>query len=564
MEFDFKKFEEIQEDIRVTLIDVSWYRERYEIPETKNRIEQDKMLSKWIVSATEQIDSICEGRLSIEIPKFSFDSKQDAKELAIVQSCVGDLVEYFVLTGKAFADVDKSIQSSIPYDLKSKSADGNLEEKRLDILRKLATTRFYRTIAGSNSGGSKETTINASSLVPTSEDFKILVEYLQNYFLSNRGTNKQSGDILFGLNPKNSLDTLGSERQIIGAGHIKSNAYNQNLPREFFPSIYGYKFNGPIGNAENTDKIYFDKDYYSIKDLVDKYGLSFFGDALNQALTRQEIYNLLQASQTVWNELFVYEIDVLVNFKYNDGDKVYLGQAVSLIENNKGNNPAIAGQKEWKILTNVPFDITELVVETTKQVVEKLDPIIDSKIEALPTIDYVSEYSNQILTFNSEAEFEIFKTETKTDDTYFADVTSNKILFYAGEIKMFSNTGLFTNFITALNLVDRVDFFHLPRNHYLMTRRDDPGIVWPAANGGIINESFVQKKDLTHKHYVTPKLGRSANGGTHISQYSNVSSTDGVTTDARIHFGVDNPLPVNRLLDTYGVIAIEFKKNIER
>lgn len=564
MEFDFKKFEEIQEDIRVTLIDVSWYRERYEIPETKNRIEQDKMLSKWIVSATEQIDSICEGRLSIEIPKFSFDSKQDAKELAIVQSCVGDLVEYFVLTGKAFADVDKSIQSSIPYDLKSKSADGNLEEKRLDILRKLATTRFYRTIAGSNSGGSKETTINASSLVPTSEDFKILVEYLQNYFLSNRGTNKQSGDILFGLNPKNSLDTLGSERQIIGAGHIKSNAYNQNLPEEFFPSIYGYKFNGPIGNAENTHKIYFDKDYYSIKDLVDKYGLSFFGDALNQALTRQEIYNLLQASQTIWNELFVYEIGVLVNFKYNDGDKVYLGQAVSLIENNKGNNPAIAGQKEWKILTSVPFDITELVVETTKQVVEKLDPIIDSKIEALPTIDYVSEYSNQILTFNSEAEFEAFKTETKTDDTYFADVKSTKILFYKGEVKLFSplgDEGLMT-FLTTLNLVEGVDFQYLPPGYYLMSSRGDIG--WAGANGGIIDENYVQKKDLKHGHNVRPTMGRSTTGGTNVSQYSSSSDDIMSTTEARIHFGVNNPHPVDRLLNTRGVGAIEFLKNIER
>lgn len=564
MEFDFKKFEEIQEDIRVTLIDVGWYRERYEIPETKNRIEQDKMLSKWIVSATEQIDSICEGRLSIEIPKFSFDSKQDAKELAIVQSCVGDLVEYFVLTGKAFADVDKSIQSSIPYDLKSKSADGNLEEKRLDILRKLATTRFYRTIAGSNSGGSKETTINASSLVPTSEDFKILVEYLQNYFLSNRGTNKQSGDILFGLNPKNSLDTLGSERQIIGAGHIKSNAYNQNLPEEFFPSIYGYKFNGPIGNAENTHKIYFDKNFYSIKELVDKYGLSFFGDALNQALTRQEIYNLLQASQTIWNELFVYEIGVLVNFKYNDGDKVYLGQAVSLIENNKGNNPAIAGQKEWKILTSVPFDITELVVETTKQVVEKLDPIIDSKIEALPTIDYVSEYSNQILTFNSEAEFEAFKTETKTDDTYFADVKSTKILFYKGEVKLFSplgDEGLMT-FLTTLNLVEGVDFQYLPPGYYLMSSRGDIG--WAGANGGIIDENYVQKKSLTHKHTVQPKMGSTTVGGPNISRASNSYVGDATTDDANIHFGVNNPHPVDRLLNTRGVGAIEFLKNIER
>lgn len=563
MEFDFKKFEEIQEDIRVTLIDVGWYRERYEIPETKNRIEQDKMLSKWIVSATEQIDSICEGRLSIEIPKFSFDSKQDAKELAIVQSCVGDLVEYFVLTGKAFADVDKSIQSSIPYDLKSKSADGNLEEKRLDILRKLATTRFYRTIAGSNSGGAKETTINASSLVPTSEDFKILVEYLQNYFLSNRGTNKQSGDILFGLNPKNSLDTLGSERQIIGAGHIKSNAYNQNLPREFFPSIYGYKFNGPIGNAENTDKIYFDKDYYSIKDLVDKYGLSFFGDALNQALTRQEIYNLLQASQTIWNELFVYEIGVLVNFKYNDGDKVYLGQAVSLIENNKGNNPAIAGQKEWKILTNVPFDITELVVETTKQVVEKLDPIIDSKIEALPTIDYVSEYSNQILTFNSEAEFEAFKTETKTDDTYFADVTSNKILFYAGEVKFFSTGDDFMTFRDALNLVEWVEYEWLQEG-YLRTSRVGAADSWGAENGGIIDENYVQKKSLTHRHNMDQGMGRSTTGGDYISRMSNIISSYPDINDAKIHFGVDRPKPVAKLLGTMGVSGIKFMKNIER
>ena len=46
----------------------------------------------------------------------------------------------------------------------------------------------------------------------------------------------------------------------------------------------------------------------------------------------------------------------------------------------------------------------------------------DEKFEVLPTIDYVSEYANQTISFDTEGDFEAFKTETGTDDTFYEDV----------------------------------------------------------------------------------------------------------------------------------------------
>lgn len=85
-----------------------------------------------------------------------------------------------------------------------------------------------------------------------------------------------------------------------------------------------------------------------------------------------------------------------------------------------------------------------------------------------------------------------------------------------------------------------------------------------ADNNGIIDENYVQKKSLRHYHVVRPAMGESTTGGKNISQMSSRSDAAISSADADIHFGVDRPKTVDRLLDTCGVVAIEFTKNIER
>ncbi|MGL4616614.1 MAG: hypothetical protein ACRCUM_00085 [Mycoplasmoidaceae bacterium] len=427
MTFNFKEFTEKQEEVKIVLIDTAWYRERYVVPETQNPSEQDILIEKWIQNATEQIDSICDGRLSIEIPYFNPSDKQDAKELAIVQSCIGDWVEYFILTGKAFADIDKNIASSVPYDLRAKSEDGNIEAKRRDILRKLATTRFYKTIASTDIARTSGSSL-ASNYIPildeNSEEFLALYNMLRVRFLSTEGDNKMNSNVDFSLISPN--NTLSANRQILGSSHIRSSADMYNLPEAYYPGIYGYKFYGKINNAIQADKVLFDNEYFTVEELVDKKGLAFFGDGLDKAITKEETFNLLLANNLIWRDDFIYTKDVLIDFTYEVDGKTYLGKAQSLVNDNIGNNPNDS-PNEWKILDTLPIDITEIVNASVSQIEPKLGDIIETKLDELPTVDYVSEYSNQIIPFNSEDDFQSFLTQTKTSASDYSDVMSNYV-----------------------------------------------------------------------------------------------------------------------------------------
>ncbi|MGL4617369.1 MAG: hypothetical protein ACRCUM_03955 [Mycoplasmoidaceae bacterium] len=445
MSFNFKDFKKVQDEIKLQVIDVEWYRENYEVPETKNVLEQDELITKWIQSATDQVDSICDGRLSIEIPYFDPENKQDAKELAIVQSCIGDWVEYFILTGKAFADLEKNIQSSIGYDLRASSDDGNLEAKRRDILRRLATTRFYKTISSSNGDdiAMRDVSFTNTLLDPTSSDFTALTQLLENYFLSNQGKNNMYKNLVFdATQPAHRLTT---SNMILGSSDIKSGAYIFKWGEAYNPGIYGYNFYGYVDSADKADKVLFEDEYISVEELRDDKGLAFFGKDLNQALTRQEIYNLIIASKVMWRPDFTYDKGVVVYFTYEINGKTYLGEAENLIEKNKGNDP-YTSPNEWRLFDTIPVDITEIVDRAVEQIEPQLDDIIDDRLDVLPTIDYKSEYANQVIPFASEDDFNKFLVESNTSASDYADVVVGGITLKVKWTKVSdNNVNLATN-----------------------------------------------------------------------------------------------------------------------
>ena len=118
----------------------------------------------------------------------------------------------------------------------------------------------------------------------------------------------------------------------------------------------------------------------------------------------------------MWNAAYSYEEDVAVLYTFTKAGKEFIGQAISLIDNNMGHNPADGGAF-WKVFESTgTADITEIV----DKVVEQVDPIIDSKIEALVTLD-----TDQTITGEKTFQKGIFfqkiaegKNDTKIENSY--------------------------------------------------------------------------------------------------------------------------------------------------
>ena len=195
-----------------------------------------------------------------------------------------------------------------------------------------------------------------------------------------------------------------------------------------------------------------------------------------------------------------------------------------------------------------------------------MEPIIDDKFEALPTIKYFSDYANQVLIFETEADFNNFKVETKTTDADYVDVTTKRILFYKGEIKMFDSIVSFSDFKNTINLSGSEYNIVSPINgSYLKFSKNPSGEIPRIKNGIIDSDLFLKEKDLNHTHQYIEKVitsgGRLASG-TNSTITSSTSSTIG--PEPKISIGTANPLTVDRLLNTLEVFGIVFSKNIER
>ena len=276
----------------------------------------------------------------------------------------------------------------------TQSDNSAIEYKRQDIIKSLVSGGWYKNLAMDLETPLKDELTN--------EQTTKLVEFLSGLFLRTDGSNEYLADIL----------NFANGGDIINAGNIVA------IDDGFEKTITGYKFEPNADSVINKANMIYDPAdaEYKFIDKVDK--IAFFGKDLNKALTRQETYNLLSASNTLWNAAYSYEEDVAVLYTFTKAGKEFIGQAISLIDNNTGHNPADGGVF-WKVFESTgTADITEIV----DKVVEQVEPIIDEKFEVLPTIDYVSEYANQTISFDTEADFEAFKTETGTDDTFYEDV----------------------------------------------------------------------------------------------------------------------------------------------
>ena len=368
------------------MINILTLNELKELVELTER--EDTTWTRWINQATNDVDNLCNGFVLK-----TFESTTDEYRITKLKYAIANTVEGYDQNARLFGKSGTTTGGGdAPFSLTTQSDNSAIEYKRQDIIKSLVSGGWYKNLAMDLETPLKDELTN--------EQTTKLVEFLSGLFLRTDGSNEYLADIL----------NFANGGDIINAGNIVA------IDDGFEKTITGYKFEPNADSVINKANMIYDPAdaEYKFIDKVDK--IAFFGKDLNKALTRQETYNLLSASNTLWNAAYSYEEDVAVLYTFTKAGKEFIGQAISLIDNNMGHNPADGGAF-WKVFESTgTADITEIV----DKVVEQVDPIIDSKIEALVTLD-----TDQTITGEKTFQKGIFfqkiaegKNDTKIENSY--------------------------------------------------------------------------------------------------------------------------------------------------
>lgn len=141
---------------------------------------------------------------------------------------------------------------------------------------------------------------------------------------------------------------------------------------------------------------------------ISEFNVNYFG-----GLTRQEIYDAISLSGTVWRADIIYRKDYIVG-AVDAGNNLRF--FISLIDDNVGNDP-FTSPNAWKEVIAAEIDYN-LVVEQCKPFIEEE---IKKQLDALPGANDKKEGEGQIISFENNLDFENFKNFWNVDDTYFQD-----------------------------------------------------------------------------------------------------------------------------------------------
>ena len=135
----------------------------------------------------------------------------------------------------------------------------------------------------------------------------------------------------------------------------------------------------------------------------------------------------------MWNAAYSYEKDVAVLYTFTKGGKEFIGQAVSLIDNNMGHNPADGGAF-WKLYESTgTADITEIV----DKVIEQVEPVIvtldtDQTITGVKTFNANVEVDGQKYLYFGDTNKHIRNSGNSLE---VATIDNKPIDFYVNSIK---------------------------------------------------------------------------------------------------------------------------------
>lgn len=166
------------------VIDWDYYVKYYTLPTTANQeqyLNQEELIKKWIIQATDDINGLCNGRVYAEWDLLDETSIIDEQRASYLQKAIGKWVEFIICTGHIWANREDVVQGNIPISIRTESKNNEIEFQRKDIIKLLKIGHWYQEVFLDG--------VSAASCENTSFSYDDLIKYLNNLYLRTDGKN---------------------------------------------------------------------------------------------------------------------------------------------------------------------------------------------------------------------------------------------------------------------------------------------------------------------------------------------------------------------------------------
>lgn len=389
----------------ITILTLQEYKSSMNLPLSDNVVEQDTQLTKFIEDATNQIDNLCGGLVFATYEKL--DPEKDKLRIYKLKRAIMDCTLLLDQTNKMFYESVGVGGGSAPFSINTRNTNSDIENTRQDIIKSLVAGGWYKNLSIGE---------NSSSVYRDSEDeaFNKLVVRLNDFFLRRDDKNTYDGTNLI-FNNATKLNATGD----IEGTQVRDERTGQLRK----PILKNYNLDGSeVKFAENTQKIYDPTTF--LNKFINEFDAYYFN-----GYTRPQIEELLnytfQASGVSWSPDITYiknfRTFIIVGEGSNAEERVY----VSLIDNNKGNNP-INSPDAWQYIPAKDVPIGEIVDMLKPYVEEYINSLEGISIEEIASDDAFNNFAKKNIE-QTYTELQTFTGRIKTEEIEF---NNNLTLFH--------------------------------------------------------------------------------------------------------------------------------------
>ena len=365
-------------------------------------------LNKWLIQATEQIDSMIStendfNKLYKWFNKLDDTDKEDLARKYKIKKAICLWVETFILTGKIWADGVPTINSNINIDISASSENSNIEAKRKDIIQDLVSLGLYRTtnILDSSSNGvlNKDEIKKITDLVILNmrelDDTYVAINpkrAMQGSLDFNNNIIKNTGDInahITSINNKNRLRHFELENCLIDGDKNKLINLN-NL------------------SVENAKKIWDPID--QIYKMINDFDVNYF-----DGLTKEQTYEAIHFSGISWSANLTYRKGFIVRDTNAKNELEWFRAKID----NQSKKPSLNPNYWEQLLT--PYVDMNVIIDQLKPYIDLIvDGRIDNALDQRKR-QFIQETQGQILVFRDQADYEAFRDANNLVDNDFED-----------------------------------------------------------------------------------------------------------------------------------------------
>lgn len=366
-------------------------------------------LNKWLIQATEQIDSMIStendfNKLYKWFNKLDDTDKEDLARKYKIKKAICLWVETFILTGKIWADGVPTINSNINIDISASSENSNIEAKRKDIIQDLVSLGLYRTtniLDGSSSG-----VLNKDEIKKITDLVILNMRELDDTYVAINPKRAMQGSLDFN---NNSIKNTGDINAHITSINNKNRLRHFELENCLIDGDKNKLINLSNLSVENAKKIWDPVD--QIYKMINDFDVNYF-----DGLTREQTYEAIHFSGISWHPDLTYRKGFIVRDTNAQNELEWFRAKID----NQNKKPSLNPNYWDQLLT--PYVDMNVIIDQLKPYI---DLIVDGRIDNIldqRKRQFVQETQGQILTFKDQADYEAFRDTNNLVDLDFEDI----------------------------------------------------------------------------------------------------------------------------------------------